>query len=65
MSESDDDEPQLHPSTLAALNEFYQAREERENQFKIAVEQSENQSCDIHFEEDWVCIEKKFPYSIF
>lgn len=53
MSESDD-EPTFHPSTLAALNEFYQEREERQNKFKIAVEQSENKDHEVDFEEDWV-----------
>ncbi|OXU30096.1 hypothetical protein TSAR_004185 [Trichomalopsis sarcophagae] len=51
MSDSDDDVPQLNPDTLAALNAFYQEREEREKQFKAALEQNENQ--DATFDEDW------------
>ncbi|XP_011500102.1 PREDICTED: N(6)-adenine-specific DNA methyltransferase 2 [Ceratosolen solmsi marchali] len=53
MSESDDDIPRLNSATLAALNEFYQEKEERENKLKHAIEQSENKNCDIIFEEDW------------
>lgn len=50
MSESDDDDLQLCPTTLAALNEFLKEKEERENQLKRI---SENQSLDISFDEDW------------
>lgn len=56
MTDSDDDVPQLNPDTLAALNEFYQEREEREKKFQNALEQSDNQSCDVDIEEDWVII---------
>lgn len=52
MSDSDDDVPQLHPDTLAALNEFHREKEEREKQFQAALEQNENE--DAAFAEDWV-----------
>jgi hypothetical protein len=55
MNESDDDDmPRLNADTLAALKEFYEEREERENKLKSAVEQKENKKYDIVFEEDWV-----------
>lgn len=58
MSNSDDEDvPQLHPDTLAALNEFYQEREEREIKLKTVLEQN-NSEIDqtVDFEEDWVQI---------
>ncbi|XP_058802292.1 EEF1A lysine methyltransferase 1 [Phymastichus coffea] len=53
MSDSDDEVLQLNPDTLAALNEFYQEREDRKKIFQTALEQNENISCDIDIEEDW------------
>ncbi|XP_033322542.2 EEF1A lysine methyltransferase 1 isoform X2 [Megalopta genalis] len=50
MSNSDDDDLQLCPTTLAALNEFLKEKEERENELKCI---SENQSLDICFDENW------------
>lgn len=51
MSDSDDDQPRLSPSTLATLEEFLKEKEEGENSLKyIPVDQIS----DIHFNEDWV-----------
>lgn len=50
MSESDDDDLQLCPTTLAALNEFLKEKEERENQLKQI---SEDQPLEVSFDEDW------------
>ncbi|XP_076762887.1 EEF1A lysine methyltransferase 1 [Xylocopa sonorina] len=50
MYESDDDDLQLCPTTLAALNEFLKEKEERENQLKCSLE---NPNLDVSFEEDW------------
>ncbi|XP_043273500.1 EEF1A lysine methyltransferase 1 [Venturia canescens] len=52
MTESDDDEPQLSQTTLAALHEFYKEREESENQLnKTLIEPGK--STDVTFEENW------------
>ncbi|XP_076289872.1 EEF1A lysine methyltransferase 1 [Lasioglossum baleicum] len=51
MSISDDDDLQLCPTTLAALNEFLKEKEERENQLECI---SESQNVDnICFDENW------------
>ncbi|XP_054016300.1 EEF1A lysine methyltransferase 1 [Hylaeus anthracinus] len=50
MSESDDNDLELCPSTLAALNEFLKEKEERENQLKSILE---NQATDVSFDENW------------
>ncbi|XP_076646072.1 EEF1A lysine methyltransferase 1 [Halictus rubicundus] len=50
MSISEDDDLQLCPTTLAALNEFLKEKEERENQLKYI---SKNQNLDICFDENW------------
>ncbi|XP_076663138.1 EEF1A lysine methyltransferase 1 [Andrena cerasifolii] len=49
MSDSDDD-LQLCPTTLAALNEFLAEKEERENQLECI---SENQTLNVSFNENW------------
>lgn len=51
MSESDDDDLQLCPTTLAALKEFLKEKEERENHLKHTLE---NQYLDVSFDENWV-----------
>ncbi|XP_011173472.1 EEF1A lysine methyltransferase 1 [Solenopsis invicta] len=51
MSDSDDDQPQLSSSTLAALQEFLKEKEERENLLKRISE--EDQVPDTPFDEDW------------
>lgn len=51
MNESDDDDLQLCPTTLAALKEFLKEKEERENQLKHSLE---NQHLDVSFDENWV-----------
>lgn len=51
MSESEDDDIQLCPTTLAALNEFLKEKEERENQLKCILE---NRTSDVSFDENWV-----------
>lgn len=53
MSDSDDDQPRLSSSTLAALQEFLKEKEERENLLK-RLGSKENQILDIPFDEDWV-----------
>ncbi|KAK1119745.1 hypothetical protein K0M31_013161 [Melipona bicolor] len=50
MCESTDDDLQLCPTTLAALNEFLKEKAERENQLKYILE---NQNLDISFDENW------------
>ncbi|XP_076392913.1 EEF1A lysine methyltransferase 1 isoform X2 [Megachile rotundata] len=45
-----DDDLQLCPTTLAALNEFLQEKEERENQLKQNLE---SQTLNITFDENW------------
>ncbi|KOC59076.1 N(6)-adenine-specific DNA methyltransferase 2 [Habropoda laboriosa] len=50
MIESNDDDLQLCPVTLAALNEFLKEKEEREKQLKHNLE---NQTLDIAFDENW------------
>ncbi|XP_003486580.1 EEF1A lysine methyltransferase 1 [Bombus impatiens] len=50
MNESDDDDLQLCPTTLAALKEFLKEKEERENQLKHTLE---NQHLDVSFDENW------------
>ncbi|CAK9807280.1 EEF1A lysine methyltransferase 1 [Anthophora plagiata] len=51
MLENDaDDDLQLCPTTLAALNEFLREKEERESQFKCNLE---NQTLDVTFDENW------------
>ncbi|XP_076237832.1 EEF1A lysine methyltransferase 1 [Calliopsis andreniformis] len=50
MSESEDDDLQLCPTTLAALNEFLKEKEERENQLKCILE---NETLDVSFDENW------------
>ncbi|XP_031827563.2 EEF1A lysine methyltransferase 1 [Nomia melanderi] len=50
MSDSDDDDLQLCPTTLAALKEFLQEKEERENQLQCF---SENQTLNVSFDENW------------
>ncbi|XP_076160687.1 EEF1A lysine methyltransferase 1 isoform X1 [Ptiloglossa arizonensis] len=50
MNESDDNDLELCPTTLAALNEFLKEKAERENQLKCTVE---NQTIDISFDENW------------
>lgn len=50
MSESEDDDIQLCPTTLAALNEFLKEKEERENQLKCILE---NRTSDVSFDENW------------
>lgn len=52
MSDSDDDEPRLCSSTLAALQEFLKEKEERENLLKRISE--EDQISNAPFDEDWV-----------
>lgn len=52
MSDSDDDQPRLSSSTLAALEEFLKEREERENLLKRISE--EDQMPDAPFDENWV-----------
>ncbi|XP_076160688.1 EEF1A lysine methyltransferase 1 isoform X2 [Ptiloglossa arizonensis] len=51
MNESDDNDLELCPTTLAALNEFLKEKAERENQLKCTVE---NQTIDISFDENWL-----------
>ncbi|CAK9821613.1 EEF1A lysine methyltransferase 1 [Anthophora retusa] len=46
----DDDDLQLCPTTLAALNEFLREKEERESEFKRNLE---NQTLDVTFDENW------------
>lgn len=50
MCESTDDDLQLCPTTLAALNEFLKEKAERENQLKYILG---NQNLDISFDENW------------
>lgn len=52
MSDSDDDQPRLSSSTLAALEEFLKEKEERDNSVKYISE--EDQILDTPFDEDWV-----------
>lgn len=47
----DDDDLQLCPTTLAALNEFLKEKQERENQLKCSLE---NKDLEISFDENWV-----------
>lgn len=54
MTESDDDEPRLSGSTLAALQEFYKEREERENELKKVIDEQNGSAADVSFDEDWV-----------
>ncbi|KAJ8668834.1 hypothetical protein QAD02_000098 [Eretmocerus hayati] len=53
MSESDNDELQLHPDTLAALNEFYKEREESEKQFERALENNDCTQESLDIQENW------------
>lgn len=50
--DSDDDQPRLSQSTLAALQEFLTEKEERENLLKRISE--EDRIPNTLFEEDWV-----------
>ncbi|XP_076625646.1 EEF1A lysine methyltransferase 1 isoform X2 [Colletes latitarsis] len=50
MSDSDDNDLELCPTTLAALNEFLKEKEEKENQFKSILGY---QSTDVSFDENW------------
>jgi len=50
--DSDDDQPRLSLSTLAALEEFLKEKEERENLLKRISE--EDRIPNTLFEEDWV-----------
>lgn len=50
--DSDDDQPRLSLSTLAALEEFLKEKEERENLLKRIAE--EDRISNTLFEEDWV-----------
>lgn len=54
MSDSDDDQPQLSSSTVAALEEFLREKQEREDLLKRICE--EDQTSDILVDEDWVCV---------
>lgn len=51
MSDNSDDDLQLCPTTLAALNEFLKEKEEREKQLKHNLE---SQTLNITFDENWV-----------
>ncbi|XP_029038985.2 EEF1A lysine methyltransferase 1 [Osmia bicornis bicornis] len=50
MSDNSDDDLQLCPTTLAALNEFLKEKEEREKQLKHNLE---SQTLNITFDENW------------
>ncbi|XP_017880144.1 EEF1A lysine methyltransferase 1 [Ceratina calcarata] len=50
MSDSEDDDLQLCPATLAALNEFLLEKEEKENRLKQSLE---SESLDVSFDENW------------
>ena len=50
MSDNSDDDLQLCPTTLAALNEFLNEKEEREKQLKHNLE---SQTLNITFDENW------------
>ncbi|XP_071577474.1 EEF1A lysine methyltransferase 1 [Temnothorax nylanderi] len=52
MSDSDDDQPQLSSSTLAALQEFLKEKEERENLLK-RISEEDRILPDTPFDEDW------------
>ncbi|KAG8629700.1 hypothetical protein KVT40_001319 [Elsinoe batatas] len=59
MTEDEDDIPRLDPSTLAALQDFYDERDARQKQFedlKTAAEEGFSQNADVSmdmFGEDW------------
>lgn len=59
MSDSDDDIPQLSSTSLAALQEFYAEKKEREEKISRLIETANDpeKQCDIKdsitFEEDW------------
>lgn len=63
MSDSDDDQPQLSSSTLAALQEFLREKEEREDLLKRRAE--EDQIPDTPFDENWVSKKKKYSGRFF
>jgi len=52
MSDSDDNQPQLSSSTLAALEEFLKEKKERENLLKCISKG--DQLLDAPFDENWV-----------
>lgn len=52
MSDSDDDQPRLSSTTLAALEEFLKEKNEREN-FLQRISEGD-QILSAHFDEDWV-----------
>lgn len=54
MTDSDDEVPRLSGAALAALEEFYAERREREEQINKTLTNVNNQAPDIVFDEDWV-----------
>lgn len=55
MSESDDEIPQLSSHALAALQEFYDERRQRDEKLNLSLQSSENVKI-VEFEENWVGI---------
>ncbi|KAH0568209.1 EEF1A lysine methyltransferase 1 [Cotesia glomerata] len=53
MTDSDDEVPQLSGAALAALEEFYAERREKEEQINKTLTNVNNQTPDIVFDEDW------------
>ncbi|XP_057338840.1 EEF1A lysine methyltransferase 1 [Microplitis mediator] len=54
MTDSDDEIPQLSESTMAALQEFYAERQQREEQISKTIIDGDNETSDNNvFDEDW------------
>lgn len=55
MTDSDDEIPQLSESTMAALQEFYAERQQREEQISKTIINGDSETSDNNvFDEDWV-----------
>ena len=53
-SGSEDEPPQLSEYALAALQQFYQEEEAREQELQSRL--AEGSARHVHLEEDWVCV---------
>jgi hypothetical protein len=55
MSDSEDQFPRLSTETMAALQEFYIQKAEKDEKCRTILERKDISPLNMQFDEDWVC----------